>query len=244
MPVSVDTVYQRVLALTNKEQRGYVTPQEFNLLANQAQLKIFESYFYLKNQRQRIEPDLNVEPDETDLAELLDRKLAPFMSTETVIGGHTYPTNITVDMTSYPVYQTGRVYLNDELCQRVSVGEARRFLRSTRHMLTTANQAPIYTDNRTSGRDILVYAGSNTESTANVYVECFRKPTIVEWAYVVVNGQALYNANLAQDFELHASEEDTLVHSIMEYAGVITNKHGLFTIARSNSAQELQNQST
>ena len=35
MSVSVDTVYQRVLAILNKEQRGYVTPQEFNLFANQ-----------------------------------------------------------------------------------------------------------------------------------------------------------------------------------------------------------------
>ena len=46
--ISVDTIYQRVLAMANKEQRGYITPQEFNLLANQAQLQIFESYFYNK----------------------------------------------------------------------------------------------------------------------------------------------------------------------------------------------------
>ena len=45
MAVSVDTVYQRVLAILNKEQRGYVTPQEFNLFANQAQMDIFEQYF-------------------------------------------------------------------------------------------------------------------------------------------------------------------------------------------------------
>jgi hypothetical protein len=43
--VSIDTVYQRVLTLANKEQRGYITPQEFNLLANQAQMEIFEQYF-------------------------------------------------------------------------------------------------------------------------------------------------------------------------------------------------------
>jgi hypothetical protein len=45
MAVSIDTVYQRVLTLANKEQRGYITPQEFNLLANQAQMEIFEQYF-------------------------------------------------------------------------------------------------------------------------------------------------------------------------------------------------------
>ena len=46
MAVNIDTVYQRVLAFANKEQRGYITPQEFNLFANQAQMEIFEQYFY------------------------------------------------------------------------------------------------------------------------------------------------------------------------------------------------------
>ena len=46
MAVSIDNVYQRVLAMANKEQRGYITPQEFNLLAYKAQMDIFESYFY------------------------------------------------------------------------------------------------------------------------------------------------------------------------------------------------------
>ena len=50
MAVSIDTVYQRVLALANKEQRGYITPQEFNLFAHHAQMEIFEQYFYDLNQ--------------------------------------------------------------------------------------------------------------------------------------------------------------------------------------------------
>ena len=52
--VSIDTVYQRVLAILNKENRGYLTPQEFNLMANQAQLEIFEQYFYDLNQFSRM----------------------------------------------------------------------------------------------------------------------------------------------------------------------------------------------
>ena len=44
--VNIDTVYQKVLALSNKEQRGYITPQEFNLLADRVQNEIFENYFH------------------------------------------------------------------------------------------------------------------------------------------------------------------------------------------------------
>ncbi len=54
MAISVDTVYQRVQAILNKENRGYMTPQEYNLLANQAQLEIFEQYFYDLGQFNRL----------------------------------------------------------------------------------------------------------------------------------------------------------------------------------------------
>jgi len=53
MAVSIDRVYQKVLAFANKEQRGYITPQEFNLFADQAQMEIFEQYFYDINQWNR-----------------------------------------------------------------------------------------------------------------------------------------------------------------------------------------------
>ena len=46
MAIYIDTVYQTVQALANKEQRGYITPQEFNLFANQAQDDIFDQYLY------------------------------------------------------------------------------------------------------------------------------------------------------------------------------------------------------
>ncbi len=42
MAVNIDTVYQKVLSLANKEKRGYITPQEFNLYADHAQKKIIE----------------------------------------------------------------------------------------------------------------------------------------------------------------------------------------------------------
>ena len=52
--VNIDTVYQTVLALANKEQRGYITPQEFNLFAHQAQMDIYENYFYDLNKSKRL----------------------------------------------------------------------------------------------------------------------------------------------------------------------------------------------
>jgi hypothetical protein len=246
MAISVDTVYQRVLALANKEQRGYITPQEFNLLANQAQMSIFESYFYAKNQRDRAEPARTNEIDESDIGELLDRKLGPFQSFLPVTSGHTFPA--TVDVTSpsatLDIFQYGVVMLGDEPCQKVSMFDAQRLKKSTRHMLSTADQAPIYTDNRVSGRDIVVYAGSTNEETSSVTVECFRVPRTAEWTYVVVNSKALYNASIATNFELHRSEEDTLVYDILALAGIVMNKPGLAQTASQIGIGEQQIQNT
>ena len=54
MAINVNTVYNTVLAILNKEQRGYITPDEFNKLATQVQLEIFEGYFEDMNQQLRV----------------------------------------------------------------------------------------------------------------------------------------------------------------------------------------------
>ena len=46
MAINVDTVYKTVLSILNKEQRGYITPQEFNLFADKAQKEIVHHYFH------------------------------------------------------------------------------------------------------------------------------------------------------------------------------------------------------
>ena len=43
----INDVRNIVLSILNKENRGYVTPMEFNLYAKQAQLDIFENYTFL-----------------------------------------------------------------------------------------------------------------------------------------------------------------------------------------------------
>lgn len=75
MAVNIDTVYQTVLAIANKEQRGYITPLEFNLLASKAQRNIFEQYFYDINKFNRM-PGNSTEF--SDMLYILEEKIAPF----------------------------------------------------------------------------------------------------------------------------------------------------------------------
>lgn len=59
MAINVNTVYNTVLSILNKEQRGYITPDEFNKLATQVQLDVFESYFEDMNQQLRVPQTTN-----------------------------------------------------------------------------------------------------------------------------------------------------------------------------------------
>ena len=237
MAVSIDTVYQRVLALANKEQRGYITPQEFNLLANQAQKTIFESYFYNKNLTRLQGAEQSGVLDESNMTDMVDEKLSPFRDIADVNFGNTFPTTHTVGGVSRPVYRVGRVFRDNMVVEKVSINEIRNYMASPRHFNTKA----VYADSMLSGKDILVIR-NGIAMTSSVTCEVFVLPKDVNWAYVVVNEKALYNSALAVDFELHNSEEDTLVYKILELAGIIINKPGLVGVAGNKDIQEQQAQ--
>ena len=75
MAVTIDTVYQRVLSILNKEQRGYITQNEFNKLATQVQQEIFEQYFEDLNQYLR-QP--GYQDEYADRVDNIEEKIALF----------------------------------------------------------------------------------------------------------------------------------------------------------------------
>ena len=75
MAINVNTVYQTVLLILYKEQRGYMTPVEFNKTGQQVQLEIFETYFDSLNQQIRIP---QTDTDYADRVASLDEKISIF----------------------------------------------------------------------------------------------------------------------------------------------------------------------
>jgi hypothetical protein len=88
MAINVNTVYQTVLLILNKEQRGYMTPVEFNKIGTQVQLEIFEKYFEDLNQQIRI-PQTNT--DYADRVLSLDEKLSIFKTSQASVYNPTFP---------------------------------------------------------------------------------------------------------------------------------------------------------
>lgn len=107
MAINVDTVYKTVLLILNKEQRGYMTPDEFNKVATQVQLEIFESYFDNLNQQLRV-PDNDSEY--ADRIKNLDGDLSIFktISNCDYMGGNEFaaPISSTAPLFTNPVINT------------------------------------------------------------------------------------------------------------------------------------------
>jgi len=89
MAVNVDIVYKTVLLILNKEQRGNLSPDEFNKVATQVQLEIFESYFETLNQQVR-RPDNDTEY--SDRVKNVDQDISVFKEygNATYVGGGGY----------------------------------------------------------------------------------------------------------------------------------------------------------
>ena len=222
--IFIDTVYQRVLALANKEQRGYITPLEFNLLANQAQLLIFEQYFYDLDQVKRIESDKN---SFSDMEELIKNKLAEF-TTISSVSDNTFPTN----------YRTGKVFAGEFEAKKVEYQEFANIIQSRFHSVGLSKN-PIYRESRISGEDIEVFSGSIL--TTGITCEVINKPNKVEWGYDIIAEKPLYNASgSTTNFQLHESEETELVYKILTLAGVTIKKIDTYQVGQGLDMAKLQ----
>jgi hypothetical protein len=233
MAVNINTVYQRVLSIANKEQRGYITPQDFNILANQAQMDLFEQYFYDKNQfsRARGHEDIYVDP-----IDIIDKKISAFE-----VFDHTLSTYAS-DAWTFPtdLYRVSSVRHEENTCSRVSLKQFG--LIKSQPLLMPRKKSPIYIETPTGFK---VYTGANgvtTEitSSSSLKIDYIKTPTDVSWGYNVVLGKAMYNASTSTNFEMHESEEVNLVNRILVLAGISLKDLGLFKSASNEEARDIQ----
>jgi len=222
--ILVDTVYQTVLALANKEQRGYITPQEFNLHANHAQMSIFEQYFYDLNQFRR-------QPGSTtkyaDMIDIIEDKLRDFK-----VGF----TNISSGGSIENAYRIISVISGDDnvkIVEEIKLEDRHKIDHSP---LTKATvNRPVYW---ISGGNIYFSPSNILNPVKYSYI---RKPVDPNWTYLVVDEKPLYHpSGGAQNFELHPSEQEPLVIKILQLCGVTIKDYNLVQAASQEEVKNIQ----
>ena len=262
MAINVNTVYRTVLSILNKEQRGYMTPNEFNRTATQVQLEIFEKYSDDLNQQLRF-PQTDV--DYANRPENIDEKLAIFKTSGAcaydVAGGFYIIPTTDVYGNSVTFYRLGTVVYNNEYGVSTEIQRLDRndFYYTENSPLTKSTASfPTYLyENRDNVGASLIYINPSTITCPDcISVDFLRKPRDVRWGYELGGqGQYTYDSQPydpnvtpgtqgSTDFELHISEQTEAILKILMYAGVIIRDPEIVQAAAQQTMVKDQNEKT
>ena len=197
MAINVNEVYQTVLLILNKEQRGYITPDEFNKIGTQVQLEIFEKYFEDMNQQLRVRQD---ETEYADRVKNIDNKISIFKTQGNCTYDNTQPADpfFTVPSDLHRIgtviYKKGsvsveaeRVSRNDLLYQNLST------------IVKPTENFPVYAyqGEKNSYSQIPKLFISPNSIVDNVITTYIRKPLNPRWGYRIGGlGQFLYDTDI------------------------------------------------
>jgi len=258
MAISVDIVYQKVLAIANKEQRGYITPQEFNLFADLAQKEIFEQYFYDLNQFNRL-PGNSM--GHSDVKDILESKISAFEmwanEANTVVANAQGDVDLNQFLDFYRLIEVMVKYNNmpkHSLAEEVTAKEYRKYNNSPLAMEN--EKRPVYIHDGSflniSGFNRIkiipappktgIVNGNTVAIDDDVITSYIRTPKKPVWGYIVSQNSntALWNPSTSINFELHPSDESELVYKILKLAGVSMVRDDIMRAGQGMEAAQIQ----
>jgi len=225
MAINVDLVYKTVLLILNQQQRGYITPDEFNKVGNQVQQGIFEKYASDLNQQLRIPEN---DSEYANRVTNLEEKLEYFK----LIAAPTFAVDHFTTGSLPDFYRLGSViYKDTTLVQMVERNDFYLIQKSPLTAATTSQPIFLYEQNK-------LFVSPSTITT-EIKVSYLKKPAQINWGYSIGSlGQYLYNSSSSVNFELHASEQVDVITGILLYSGVIIQDPAIIQVASQKIQQE------
>lgn len=228
MAINVNKVYRVVLAILNKEQRGYLTPDQFNRLGRQAQLDLFEKSFYDYNRQLSKRNIQGVNSEYGDIADNIEEKIDIFAKSATL----TLANNATTVAAPSDHYRTIQIATSDRSTEIEKTKKSEYTYLASSKLTAPSDEYPIYYfDNGVF--NIL------PQTITNPIIDYIRVPADPVWAYTGGGSSAyVYSQANSTNFELHRSDETDLVIKILAYAGVVIKDPTVIQIAQQ---QEINN---
>jgi hypothetical protein len=254
MAVSVNTVYQTVLYILNKEQRGYITPAEFNSLAEQVQDEIFNSYFPDGNQINRLNQNNSQNDTEFfDIFKNISYKLYPFereasFTYNATNDGWVYSgTGVLYTIGEIEATYTGNRTNNTSIVQLASKKDYSKITRSKLTSptesypmcLTTQTTTPIFPQ---TTNQLLIKVSPQPSALS---VNSLFKPSSPSWGFTIgALGQYLFSpsgtsGSSTVNFELDISEKNNIIINILKYCGIIVKDPTIIQVAE-QEAQKIE----
>lgn len=232
MAISVNKVYRVILSILNKEQRGYLTPDQFNRLGRQAQLDLFEKSFYDYNRQLTKRNVQGVNSEYGDIADNIEEKIDLFAKSATL----TLANNATTVSAPADLYRTIQIVKSDRLTEIEKVKKSEYTYLSASNLTAPTDSFPVY---YFDDGEFNIFP----QTIVNPVIDYIRQPIEPKWDYSVSSGQYTFKEvgvgdSTSKDFELHASDETDLVLKILALAGVIIKDPTVVQVAQQ---QEINN---
>ena len=224
----INSVRNTVLSIISKDNRGYITPMEFNLYAKQAQLEIFERLFYVYSVGINKQNNRQHNAGYADIPKQVEEAIDIFST----YGILTY-NNITLkyEIPADCYYLDKVLYDNINEIEKISHSKINNVLLSGFTQPSTTY--PIYTN---SSNEIQVYPDV-ISGTGIVTAQYIRYPLDPKWTWQsFTNGVPFFNPSAVdyQDFELPLNYETDLVLKILGYAGISIGEAEVVQAAATN----------
>lgn len=214
----IDLVYNTVLAIANKEQRGGISPEKFNYLAGLAVMDIYTSYdiaMYLnKANRGRTSKGLNDK-------EKMERERYEYFLKPDVVNQSSGVYSLPSDCNFLDLVLVG----SNEV-EEVTSPRQFNLLQKSEDFKAT-DTYPVYLKTTSS---IQVTPSTITGSLNLYYV---RQPLMPKWTYAIVSNAPLFNPNAGDfsDIDLHQSEQSNIIINILSQIGINLKENELVQYA-------------
>ena len=227
----INHVRQTVLTVLNKENRGFLTPDQFNQYAKHAQETLFSRYFSEYNRLITMTNNRRGGESYGDKEAILRRTIEKFVKKTTVTQANQKYSK-PIDM-----YHLLSVRYDNKEVEELEKSKELYLINSN---LTAPTEAfPVFID---VDDFITVKPDSITSEVDIVYIRKLRTP---KWTYSSDFGtseQPVFNASALdyQDFELGTEDEPKLVVEILKLAGVTIRETEITQLAQGIDQQETQ----
>ena len=235
----INSVRTTVLAIANKNNFGYISPNDFNLYAKQAQLDLFEDYFYAYNAQIRKENARQSGTGYANITQGLAEVIDSFSVVDNLSNDVGTQNNIYIVPNYYYINSLTRINSDEILNEIEKVSQSKYYALQASNLTKPTEEYPVYVldnDNITVYPNTIV--GNNAVSCSYI-----RYPNEPKWTYIdIASGEPVFDATASdyQDFELPASDEPSLVMKILQYAGVSIREKDLVTFGNNEELKEQQ----
>lgn len=206
--MTIDELYRFVQYVSNKEQRGFIKPSEFDLLAKRSQLDLIKDRVGKPSSASKEE---GYKPNSAFFDELY-----PVISLNVSLSYSNDSWNFPANYLYFLGCARGSSSLGSATAvEIVNAGQFQKRVKSP--LAGPSAESPI---GLISSIGIRVFTSTTEQTTGTVTLSYIKTPADPKWDYVTVNNIEVYNANGSTELTLPESAHLEIAHRILTYVGV------------------------